>query len=202
MRSRLPFYITVFFLTLSFSFGEFTASGPHLTSENYTQTIHTAGEDGLGFLVEFYAPWCGHCANFQSTFEELRRMNEFKVGQVDITNNANSEIVEKHNVVSFPTLLFYPPQTSKVSISFAYLSTQTNIFANQHLCQPNTKLCSFPPKNASQPYKSYMHTGEKSLEAITLFIERCSQEKIVELRTVEDVKEFFHPKGENGGELK
>ncbi len=44
------------------------------------------------FLLEFYAPWCGHCTNFESSYKEIAReyhseKGSFYVGRVDISNN-------------------------------------------------------------------------------------------------------------------
>ena len=43
------------------------------------------------FLLEFYAPWCGHCTNFESSYKEIAREYHSEGlilrGRVDISNN-------------------------------------------------------------------------------------------------------------------
>ena len=60
-------------------------------------------------LVEFYAPWCGHCHKFESSYMELGMElvegHGYKVGRVDITNNA--AIMGRFGVQEIPSLFVY-----------------------------------------------------------------------------------------------
>jgi len=52
-----------------------------LTSSNFTQVY----DEGV-WLIEFYAPWCGHCKAFAPKFEEIAKKLQGKVhvGAVDV----------------------------------------------------------------------------------------------------------------------
>lgn len=53
-------------------------------------------------LIEFYATWCGYCAEQE---KELLQMDKIYIGQVDVDSNA--ELVKKLDIHSFPTFLIY-----------------------------------------------------------------------------------------------
>ena len=57
---------------------------------NNIQEFLTESPKGM-FLLEFYAPWCGHCQRFASALEELahefHEEGSYYVGRVDISNN-------------------------------------------------------------------------------------------------------------------
>jgi len=58
-------------------------------------------------LVEFYAPWCGHCKQLAPKYEELGKMfssdANVVIAQVDATENDTPAKIK-----GFPTIFFYP----------------------------------------------------------------------------------------------
>lgn len=59
-------------------------------------------------LVEYYAPWCGHCKALAPKYEAfataIRDVENFVVAKMDSTANEVSGL----NIQGFPTLKFYP----------------------------------------------------------------------------------------------
>ncbi|KAK9811676.1 hypothetical protein WJX72_008165 [[Myrmecia] bisecta] len=74
-----------------------------LTDSNFKQLV-TKGSDM--WMLEFYAPWCGHCKNLKPTWDELasEAKGKVKVGAVDCT--ANAAICQEYGVQGYPTLKF------------------------------------------------------------------------------------------------
>jgi len=61
-------------------------------------------------LVEFYAPWCGHCKNLAPIWEKLANIykNEKGVVIANIDADKHQTIGSKFGVTGFPTLKFFP----------------------------------------------------------------------------------------------
>lgn len=65
---------------------------------------------GKPTLVEFFAPWCGHCKTLAPVYEELAQTFEFAKDKVQIAKvDADSErdLGKRFGIQGFPTLKFF-----------------------------------------------------------------------------------------------
>lgn len=77
-----------------------------LTDGNFSKFI----EEHRHVLVEFYAPWCGHCQalapEFAAAATELKAAGEDAVlAKVDATEE--NELAQKYEIQGYPTVLFF-----------------------------------------------------------------------------------------------
>ncbi|XP_044492242.1 protein disulfide-isomerase like 2-1-like [Mangifera indica] len=78
-----------------------------LTADNFDVVVLDESKD---VLVEFYAPWCGHCKNLAPTYEKVA--TAFKTEEDVVIANLDADkykdLAEKYGVSGYPTLKFFP----------------------------------------------------------------------------------------------
>lgn len=73
-------------------------------------------KSGKPTLVEFFAPWCGHCKNLAPVYEELATAYEFAKDKVQIAKvdaDAERSLGQRFSVQGFPTLKWFDGVSDK-----------------------------------------------------------------------------------------
>ncbi|KAB1200699.1 putative protein disulfide-isomerase A6 [Morella rubra] len=78
-----------------------------LTGDNFGEIVLDETKD---VLVEFYAPWCGHCKNLAPTYEKVATAfkSEEEVVIANLDADKHKDLAEKYGVSGYPTLKFFP----------------------------------------------------------------------------------------------
>lgn len=145
------------------------------------------------WIVQFYAPWCGHCKNFGPVYVDLAKKYHKKINFASVDGTKNHMLAHRYKIEGFPTISCFPvgirendePDTylsyygdlsqlvewaetclMKSALSIVEITDQDSLNA---ICM-NASLCaiSFLPHildcNASCRYK-YINTTQKATEA-------------------------------------
>jgi len=90
--------------------GLYTKSSPvlQLNAKSYDQLIAKSNHTSI---VEFYAPWCGHCQNLKPAYEKAAKnlAGLAKVAAVDCDEEKNKAFCGSMGVQGFPTLKIVRP---------------------------------------------------------------------------------------------
>lgn len=84
-----------------------------LLPTNFDEVVLQSGKPAL---VEFFAPWCGHCKNLAPIYEELGLAFEHVKNKVSIAKvdaDAHRELGSRYGVQGFPTLKWFDGKTDK-----------------------------------------------------------------------------------------
>lgn len=76
-----------------------------LTAENFDETI----QQNKHILVEFYAPWCGHCKRLAPEYASAatKLKGVVPVAKIDADNENNRVVANKYDIRGFPTIKFF-----------------------------------------------------------------------------------------------
>jgi len=83
-----------------------------LTPSNFDEI---ALDESKNVLVEFFAPWCGHCKKLAPEWEKLALAyaNEPKIVIAKVDAAEHSDLGTRFSVEGFPTLIYFPTDDKK-----------------------------------------------------------------------------------------
>lgn len=91
-------------------------------AKNFDEIVTKSGKDSL---IEFYAPWCGHCKKLAPVYEELAetlKNEDVDIIKMDATSN---DVPSLYDVRGFPTLYWSPKNKKTAPIRY-----EVNTFFN------------------------------------------------------------------------
>jgi protein disulfide-isomerase A6 len=100
---RIPQFLTA---ALAITGASAASAVKDLLPSNFDDIVLNSGKPAL---VEFFAPWCGHCKTLAPIYEELAAAFEHsdKVTIAKVDADAHKDLGRKHGVQGFPTLKWF-----------------------------------------------------------------------------------------------
>jgi len=74
-----------------------------LTSLNFAETIETEKH----VLVDFYAPWCGHCKKLSAPYGEAAAALKGEVVLAAVDGTVHKDLANEYDVKAYPTVIFF-----------------------------------------------------------------------------------------------
>ena len=84
----------------------------YLTGSNFDEVVKDKSKN---VLVEFYAPWCGHCKQLSPIWDKLAESLEDNEDVVVAKMDATVNELSHTRVRSFPTIRLYKKDTNEVA---------------------------------------------------------------------------------------
>jgi protein disulfide-isomerase A6 len=112
-----------------------SSSSVELTSNNFDDIVLKSKDP---WLVEFYAPWCGHCKKLGPEWKKAANNLKGKVNMGQVNCDSEKSLMSRFNVQGFPTILVFGSdkespvpyegaRTASAIESFALEQLETNV---------------------------------------------------------------------------
>ncbi|XP_024135788.1 protein disulfide-isomerase A4 [Oryzias melastigma] len=143
-----------------------------LTQENFDDTVNNADI----ILVEFYAPWCGHCKQLAPEYEKAakelsQRTPPIPLAKVDAT--VETEIAKRYGVNGYPTLKIF-----RKGKAFEYNGPREKYGIVEHMGEQ-----AGPPSKQVQAVKQVQELIKDGDDAVIVGIFSNEQDSAYELYT-------------------
>eukprot|EP01116_Phalansterium_solitarium_P024202 TRINITY_DN8796_c0_g1_i1.p1 TRINITY_DN8796_c0_g1~~TRINITY_DN8796_c0_g1_i1.p1 ORF type:complete len:429 (-),score=122.62 TRINITY_DN8796_c0_g1_i1:119-1405(-) len=156
-----------------------------LTSKTFAQEVFSTEHV---WVVEFYAPWCGHCKSLEPEYTKAAANLKgiVKVGAVNCDEESNKQLCGQFGIQGFPTLKIFPSQLKKqgkgvVKDPIDYQGPRTGAAIAKAALE---KLPSFITSVTSKTEEKFL-SGEPELAKVLLFTNKATTSNLYKALSVD-----------------
>lgn len=84
-----------------------------VTDLSYNAFVSSVLSSSEPWVVDFYAPWCGHCQVFAPEFERVAQTLEGRVKSGKVNCDVNQRLCQEASVSAYPSVRFYRGASKK-----------------------------------------------------------------------------------------
>lgn len=84
-------------------------------AKNFDEIVTNNGKDTL---IEFYAPWCGHCKKLAPIYDELGQKLENEDVEIVKMDASNNDVPQPFDVRGFPTIYWAPKDGKSAPVRY------------------------------------------------------------------------------------
>ncbi len=95
------------------------------TDSNFDSLVFNHKGKGGGTLVEFFAPWCGHCKNLAPEWANAAAKLKGKVQLVALDATVHTSAAGRFGIKGYPTIKYFPSTATKDSDAQDYNGGRT-----------------------------------------------------------------------------
>ncbi len=85
----------------------------NVNKDNFKQEVL---ESKVPTIVDFWAPWCGHCVNLAPTLDEIAKEKDGAVKVCKVNVDENQELAMKYGIMTIPAIFLFEEGQKKANV--------------------------------------------------------------------------------------
>lgn len=85
----------------------------NVNKDNFKQEVL---ESKVPTIVDFWAPWCGHCVNLAPTLDEIAKEKDGAVKVCNVNVDENQELAMKYGIMTIPAIFLFEEGQKKANV--------------------------------------------------------------------------------------